>query len=199
MKFYRASGLLFSCKFPTESSLLLCSFAHYNPNFNFITSSFRYKEISSIHMALPTSFIKIKINSSRYAKYNIRSHSDVHVLLMEGLKAHSAWNIKVFIGLTIKLLAPSWASLSTFKNSFIYSFFSFGSFRIFSSRSRLSFCRRAMLTKQVTKSFYEGELRANDRINIFWIDEHEASTWHLSWNSMADERRRWATKSSPTK
>lgn len=83
MKFYWASGLLFSWNFPNRKFTLS------TPNFNFTTSSFLIKKFPAHTSQAPTSFIHIKVKSSRYTKHNIRSHShsDVHVLLMEGIES----------------------------------------------------------------------------------------------------------------
>lgn len=185
MKFYWASGLLFSWNFPNRKFTLS------TPNFNFTTSSFLIKKFPAHTSQAPTSFIHIKVKSSRYTKHNIRSHShsDVHVLLMEGIEStlclkHKSvywFNDQVSRFLTSSRYRLSKTALFTRFKPFCFSaasdfFLHVHGFRFVGEH----------LTKQVTKSFYEGELRANDQINIFWIDEHEASTWHLSWKSMAD-------------
>lgn len=107
-------------------------------------------------------------------------------------------NIKVFIGLTIRLPLPlviSSGPIFTFPDSkqshcFLYSFILASTYFCFPTSTKISFFSpKDKLTNGVTKSSDKGELRANGRINIFWIDEHEASTWHLSSNYRCGRRK----------
>lgn len=90
--------------------------------------------------------------------------------------------------------------ISTLGNGFTHSFElpsskHFLLYFCFSTSTKISFLllqkrtSEGQLTKQVTKSSDKGKLRANDQINIFWIDEHEASTWHLSSNEMVEREQ----------
>lgn len=118
---------------------------------------------------------------------------------------HRVRRIKVFIGLTIEGCFPPFFSVIQYPLSkLLYSFDVQKALFAYTKNSffvLLSSSKKRQLTKQVTKS---SKLRANDRINIFWIDEHESiSTWHLSlsctkltwkWGEKQQKKLSWGKK-----
>lgn len=90
-------------------------------------------------------------------------------------------------------LFPPLAFLQALKYHFFKVFFSM-MLCVHSKKAKKEAGENEELTNQVTKSFDKGKLRANDRINIFWIDEHEASTWHLTQTGSGRLRRSGGTR-----